>query len=205
MRMLPVDADVPGPKSYEDEEQGFAMRRSQALAKDGHYSEATPCTDTRARIAESHASGRKLPIDADGHGPETEYGDNESGCAGSKSSEVVDQGCAMRRSQALAKDDHLNSDERPSSDTLVQVAGTWNRRSPIDADEIVRDPEYGGQKLRARDADSADHSMHHFLAPNDGRGGLTSTVDEDQGSATRRSPALAKEDRVCSDGLWSGV
>jgi len=93
----------------------------------------------------------------------------------------------------------------PSTDTLVQDAGTSARRLPIDADEIGHDPEYGDQKFHARDADSSDHSMHHFLAPNDGRGGLTSTVDEDQGSAMRRSPALAKEDRVCSDGLWSGM
>ena len=77
MRMLPVDADEPGPKNYEAEGHGFGMRRPQALAKVGHLGEATPCTDTCAQIAESHAPGRRLPVDADDHGPETGYGDNE--------------------------------------------------------------------------------------------------------------------------------
>jgi len=47
--------------------------------------------------------------------------------------------------------------------------------------------------------------MHHFLVASDGRGGITSTVDEVQGFAMRRSPALAKEDRVDSDGFWSSM
>ena len=61
----------------------------------------------------------------------------------------------MRRSQALARDDHLDDDELPSTDTLVQAASSSTRGLPTDADEIGRDPECGDQKFHARDADSS--------------------------------------------------
>ena len=83
----------------------------------------------------------------------------------------------MRRLRALAKDDHVNSDEMP-----------------IDDDEFGRDLEYGDQEFLARDSDRSDHSMHLFLAARGGRGGITSPDDEDQVFGMRRSAALAKED-----------
>jgi len=103
---------------------GFAMRRSQASAKADHFTcEETPSTDPIVQIAESHASMRKLTMDAIEHVPEFAHGNDVSGRDGLKSSDAAEQGAALRRSQALAKGDHLSSEESPSTDTFDMQRG----------------------------------------------------------------------------------
>jgi len=111
-----------GPMSPGDEDQGIAVRRPQASVRVDRFSnEATPSTDPFVLFAEPHASRRELTMDADEHGPEFEYGDNEFGRDGRRSFDGDDQGCARRRSLAPAKDDHFNGEESPSIGIFVQL------------------------------------------------------------------------------------
>merc|ERR1719387_3214173 len=117
----------------------------------------------------------------------------------------------MRRSQALAKEDHFNSEETPSTDSFVQLSTQAKRTArgkalkkklpgmDDDDDEEGGDGfEYGDREFHARDADSSDYSVHQFLTADDGRDG-TKTDDDDQGFVMRRSQALAKEDHFNSE------
>jgi len=144
---------------------------------------------------------RKLPLDDDENGPEVEYGDKklpacgadssdfsihqflaaEDGRDGPKSTDVEDQGFAMRRSQTLAEEDLFNSE-----------------KLPFYVGEYGPEFAYGDKESHARDADSPDYSFHQFLVAADARGDLQSTVDEDQGFDLRRSQAFAKEDHFNS-------
>merc|ERR1740127_423549 len=87
-QFLTTDDGRDGPK-MDDDDQAFAMRRSQALAKEDHFnSEETPSTDNFVQLTsrvnrkgkKAHASKRKLPgmddddDDEDG-GDGFEYGD----------------------------------------------------------------------------------------------------------------------------------
>merc|ERR1719387_1983202 len=117
----------------------------------------------------------------------------------------------MRRSQALAKEDHFNSEETPSTDSFVQLSTQAKRTArgkalkkklpgmDDDDDEDGGDGfEYGDREFHARDADSSDYSVHQFLTADDGRDG-TKTDDDDQAFVMRRSQALAKEDHFNSE------
>merc|ERR1719387_171136 len=118
----------------------------------------------------------------------------------------------MRRSQALAKEDHFNSEETPSTDNFVQLASrkahkgkslrSSKRKLPgmdDDDDEEGGDGfEYGDREFHARDADSSDYSVHQFLTADDGRDG-TKSDDDDQGFVMRRAAAMAKEDHFNSE------
>merc|ERR1740127_421844 len=103
-----------------------------------------------------------------------------------------DQAFAMRRSQALAKEDHFNSEETPSTDNFVQLAShkahrvkkahSSARKLPgmdDDDDDSGDGYEYGDREFHARDADSSDYSVHQFLTADDGRDG-TKSDDDDQ-------------------------
>ena len=188
------------PKSIDDEDQGFAMRASQALAKVGLCnSEATPCTGTLVLASASHASRRKSPIDVV---EKIEYGDKELHARDADSSDHLihhcliqddsrivpksiddnEQGFTMRTSQAIVQVDHLDSVETPSTDTFGPTASEKARNLPIDDDEHGPDFEHGDKEPRL------GYSIHHFLVADADRAGLKRTEDEDQGFALRSSP-----------------
>merc|ERR1719327_1774289 len=116
----------------------------------------------------------------------------------------------MRRSQALAKEDHFNSEETPSTDSFFQRSSSHKKKARVskrklpgmdddDDDEDGGDGfEYGDREFHARDADSSDYSVHQFLTADDGRDG-TKSDDDDQAFVMRRSQALAKEDHFNSE------
>merc|ERR1719388_729263 len=111
----------------------------------------------------------------------------------------------MRRERALAKEDHFNSEETPSTDNFVQLAShkTHSKRKLPGMDDDDDDDsgdgyEYGDREFHARDADSSDYSVHQFLTADDGRDG-TKSDDDDQGFVMRREAAMAKEDHFNSE------
>jgi hypothetical protein len=212
-QFLTTDDGRDGPKSGDDD-QAFEMRRSQALAKEDHFnSEETPSTDNFLQIASKH----KLPVDDDSDG--YEYGDKEFHARDADSSDYSvhqflttddgrdgpksgddDQAFEMRRSQALAKEDHFNSEETPSTDSFLQLDAHHRRAKvhQLPGDDDSDGYEYGDKEFHARDADSSDYSVHQFLTTDDGRDGPKSG-DDDQAFEMRRSQALAKEDHFNSE------
>jgi len=90
-----------------------------------------------------------MPIDADVHKPEVEYGDYESGRDGPMSSGEDDQVPATRRSQTHAKVDHFNCVATHCTDAIAQIAMAHasRRRLPIGADEHGPAFEYGDHEL----------------------------------------------------------
>merc|ERR1719379_2958102 len=124
-------------------------------------------------------SKRKLPgmddddDDADG-GDGFEYGDREfhardadssdysvhqflttdDGRDGTKSDDD-DQAFTMRRSQALAKEDHFNSEETPSTDNFLQLVSSKKQHKLPSDDDEGDGYEYGDKEFHARDADSS--------------------------------------------------
>merc|ERR1719343_938994 len=111
----------------------------------------------------------------------------------------------MRRSQALAKEDHFNSEETVSTDNFLQLAKSrTNKKGKASKSKFPGDDdddegyEYGDKEFHARDADSSDYSVHQFLVTDDGRDTPKSDGD-DQAFEMRRSQALAKEDHFNSE------
>merc|ERR1719412_3462554 len=105
----------------------------------------------------------------------------------------------MRRSQALAKEDHFNSEDTPSTDNFVQLSAHATRQRLPEDEEDEPEFEYGDKEFHARDADSSDYSVHQFLTTDDGRDSPKSGDDDDQAFEMRRSQALAKEDHFNSE------
>lgn len=222
-QFLTADDGRDGTKT-DDDDQGFVMRRSQALAKEDHFnSEETPSTDSFLQLASSKEQ-HKLPSDDD-DGDGYEYGDKEFHARDADSSDYSvhqflttddgrdtpkgdddDQAFTMRRSQALAREDHFNSEETPSTDSFVQLASAhtgkkvkaWKRKLPGMDDDDGDGYEYGDKEFHARDADSSDYSVHQFLTVDDGRD-APKNDDDDQAFTMRRSQALAKEDHFNSE------
>ena len=211
-----------GPKSTDHEDQGFTMRRSQALPKGGHFGcEGAPSTDTFIQVAASHALRRRLPIDDDADGPEyervaKEFHARDADCSdyplhqflaavdgrdGPISTDDEDRSFAARRSQALAKEDHLINEKTPGADALGQVAASHEskRKLPI-ADEDGPKLEYGDLEPRARGAGSSNDSVRKLFTTGDGRDRHQSTHNEDQGLAMCRSQALPREDHSTCEG-----
>jgi hypothetical protein len=233
-QFLTADDGRDGTKT-DDDDQAFVMRRSQALAKEDHFnSEETPSTDSFLQLATAHRrskvqGSKKIPGDDDD--ADYEYGDKEVHARDADSSDYSvhqflttddgrdtpksgddDQAFEMRRSQALSKEDHFNSEETPSTDNFVQLTSrkahtgkrlrASKRKLPGMDDDDDNDGgdgfEYGDREFHARDADSSDYSVHQFLTADDGRDG-TKSDDDDQAFVMRRSQALAKEDHFNSE------
>merc|ERR1719191_1043945 len=120
-------------------------------------------------------SKRKLPgmdDDDDEDGDGFEYGDREfhardadssdysvhqfltadDGRDGTKSDDD-DQGFVMRRSQALAKEDHFNSEETPSTDNFVQLGSHKARKNQK---KLVSKRKLPGMDDDADDDDGGD-------------------------------------------------
>jgi hypothetical protein len=221
-QFLTTDDGRDGPKMGDDD-QAFEMRRSAALAKEDHFnSEETPSTDNFLQLAKAQKSRMHLPMDGDDD-DEYEYGDKEFHARDADSSDYSvhqflttddgrdgpkmgddDQAFEMRRSAALAKEDHFNSEETPSTDNFLQLASfrrkthTRKQKLPGMDDDDGDGYEYGDREFHARDADSSDYSVHQFLTTDDGRDG-PKMDDDDQAFAMRRSQALAKEDHFNSE------
>lgn len=197
-----------------DDDQAFAMRRAQALAKEDHFnSEDTPSLDNFLQTeVMTSSSKRQLPPDADdGY----EYGDNEAHARDADSSDYSvhqfiatddgrdgpkigdDQAFALRRAQAMAKEDHFNSEDTPSTDTFLQ-----QHKQPLDSNDD--DYEYGDEEVHAPDVDSSDYSAHQFIATDDSRDG-PKVNDYDQAFALKKAQALAKEDHFNSEETPSAI
>merc|ERR1719361_3091292 len=82
-------------------------------------------------------------------------------------------------SAALAKEDHFNSEDTPSTDNFLQLSAHSRKKLPED-EEDEPEFEYGDKEFHARDADSSDYSVHQFLTTDDGRDTPKSGDDEDQ-------------------------
>jgi len=163
----------------------------------------------------------QLPAD---DGDSFEYGDKERAISSEDSSDFSlhqflanddgrqgsiaeddDSGAAdLARSQALAADDHFNSEDTPdNSDAFAQLQAKMNkakrhkrrRQSPDDSDDF----EYGDKERAVTTSDSSDFSIHQFLNVDDGREG-SSVVDDDSGDAEMaRSRAMAADDHFNSE------
>merc|ERR1719382_868109 len=85
-----------------------------------------------------------------------------------------------KRRQALAREDHFNSEETPDpDDSFVQVktksARTTKKKYDGDDDQM----EYGDRSNHEKDEDSSDFSIHQFLVSDDGRDGPASGNGDD--------------------------
>merc|ERR1719326_594287 len=116
-----------------------------------------------------------------------------------------DAAAEARRSQALASQDHFNSENTPGTDDdFIQVsskqASKVATRKQIPGDDWSDGYEYGDRESNARNEDSSDYSVHQFLATDDARDGPSSSGDDSDAAAeVRRSRELAAQDHFNSE------
>jgi len=236
-QFLVSDDGREGSSTGGDDSGSMEMERSAAVAADDHFnSENTPdASDSFAQTAKTgktrHSHRRnalfqkkQMPEDRD----EFEYGDREAAVSQADESDfsvhqflVGDDGregssaggddsgsMEMARSEAVAADDHFNSENTPdASDSFAQTAKkskathlhARHHTTPGDDDETGY--EYGDSEANARNEDSSDFSVHQFLARDDGREGSDDSQDADGGAAAEmaKAKALASQDTFDSE------
>merc|ERR1740121_84454 len=117
----------------------------------------------------------------------------------------ADAAAEVRRSRELASQDHFNSENTPAADDdFIQLASkhrSKRARKQMPGDDDGGDGyEYGDREMNARNEDSADYSVHQFLATDDARDGPVSTGDDaDAAAEVRRSRELASQDHFNSE------
>jgi hypothetical protein len=168
---------------------------------------------------------KQMPGDDDG-GDGYEYGDREMNARNEDSADYsvhqflatddardgpvstgddADAAAEVRRSRELASQDHFNSENTPAADDdFIQLASkhrSKRARKQMPGDDDGGDGyEYGDREMNNRNEDSADYSVHQFLANDDARDGPVSTGDDaDAAAEVRRSRELASQDHFNSE------
>ncbi|CAK0794445.1 unnamed protein product, partial [Prorocentrum cordatum] len=210
-----------GPVSTGDDSDAAAeVRRSRELASQDHFnSENTPAADDDFIQLKSKSRKSRRQMPGDDYGDGYEYGDCEMNARNEDSADYPsvhqflanddardgpvstgddsDAAAEVRRSRELASQDHFNSENTPAADDdFIQLKSkSRKRRRQMPGDDYGDGYEYGDREMNARNEDSADYSVHQFLANDDARDGPVSTGDDSDAAAeVRRSRELASQD-----------
>jgi hypothetical protein len=225
-QFLVADAARDRPTSSSDDTNAAAkLRRARAVASQDHFnSEFTPShEDDFAQVkVKSNTSKRQMPGGDFGDG--YEYGDREMNARNEDSADYsvhqflvnddardgpvstgddADAAAQVRRSRELASQDHFNSENTPAADDdFIQLKAKKQRKSrrQMPGEDYGDGYEYGDREMNNRNEDSADYSVHQFLANDDARDGPVSTGDDaDAAAEVRRSRELASQDHFNSE------
>jgi len=207
------------PMGSDDSEQDAAHNdamRSKILSAETFDSEDTPSPDNF--IQKSHKAHRRMmPRDDDDDGDEFEHGDLEAHAMdantadysihqfiapdeardpmGSDDSEQDAAHNDAMRSKILSAET-FDSEDTPSPDNFIQKSRKTHRRMmPRDDDDDGDEFEHGDLEAHAMDANTADYSIHQFIAPDEARDPMGSD-DSEQDAAhndAMRSKILSAE------------
>merc|ERR1740121_273043 len=102
---------------------------------------------------------------------------------------------------AVAASEARSSKKVAGQDAFAQLSQkTRKSRRQMPGEDYGDGYEYGDREMNARNEDSADYSVHQFLANDDARDGPVSTGDDaDAAAEVRRSRELASQDHFNSE------
>jgi len=201
------------PMGSDDSEQDAAHNdaaRSKLLSAETFDSEDTPSPDNF--LQKSKKTHRRMMPDDDDDGDEFEHGDLEAHAMdantadysihqfiapdeardpmGSDDSEQDAAHNDAARSKLLSAET-FDSEDTPSPDNFLQKSKKNHRRMmPNDDDDDGDEFEHGDLEAHAMDANTADYSIHQFIAPDEARDPMGS--DDSEQDAAHNDAALSK-------------